>query len=156
MKIESSHIHIRGFYKKKKIAIIASFFNSDICELLVQGSIDMLKSVGYTDDDFVIFRVPGAFEIPLMAQSCLKSGRFFGVVSLGCVIRGETPHFDYVCKAVTEGLTRVALDHGYPVGFGLLTTENREQALARSQPGQPTNKGWETAATVLEMIELLF
>ena len=108
-------------------------------------------SAGVTYD---LHRVPGAFELPLAAQKCARSGKYSGLICLGAVIRGDTPHFDYVCQAATEGISRVALDEGVPVSFGVLTVDNIDQARTRSRPDE-YNKGREAAVTALAMFDLL-
>ena len=140
--------------KRFKIAIVASRFNPEVCNGLVEGAVCALKEAGFGEKDYTLFRVPGAFEIPLAAKKCIASRRYRGVVALGAVIRGETPHFEAICRAATDGLLRVMLDSGLPVGFGLVTANTLEQAQARSRP-DAYNKGREAAVTVLEMVDLL-
>jgi len=140
--------------KKPRIAIVVSRFNPEVCEGLLEGAVDALKEVGLAQADIDIFRVPGAFEIPLTLKKCAATKRYAGLIALGAVIRGDTPHFDYVCRAATDGIGSVALDSGLPTAFGLLTTDNLEQAKARSASND-FNKGRESAVTVLEMIDLL-
>jgi len=134
-----------------RIAVLASRFNPDLCERLVAGAehqLDQLKCA-----TVAVHWVPGAFEIPLAAQALLATERYDALVTLGVVIRGDTPHFDYVCRAVTDGVRDVNLRSGIPVAFGVLTTENREQALVRAaRPGEPgSNKGGEAACVAVEM-----
>ncbi len=140
--------------KKRRLALIVSRFNEAICEGLLRGAIKSLKEVGFGEKDFQVFRVPGAFEISLAAQAVARSKKFDGIICLGAVIRGETPHFEYVCQAVTEGVNRVMLDSRLPVAFGVLTTDNAKQASERSEDDE-FNKGREVALAVLEMIDLL-
>lgn len=139
---------------KLKIGIVTSRFNEEITEALEEGAIHFLDSL---QDEFEVdvwsVRVPGAVEIPLACQALLNRG-CQGVVALGAVIRGDTPHFDYVCSSVERGLTHLMLETGKPIGFGVLTTENWEQAKARAG-GQHGNKGTETAQCVVEMVGLL-
>lgn len=120
----------------------------------MKGAVAALKEAGLGEKNYSLFRVPGAFEIPLAAKKCAASKKYQGIVCLGAVIRGETPHFEAICRAATDGLLRVMLDSGLPVGFGLLTTNTPEQAQARSRPDE-YNKGREAALTVLEMIDFL-
>lgn len=136
--------------RKLKVAVVTARFNSEITEKLEEGAISYLESC----DDVEIFAalVPGAVELPLACQTFLDAG-CDGVVVLGAVIRGETSHYDYVCSSVTDGITRLMLDYKKPIGFGVLTTENEEQALARSG-GVHGNKGAEAAQVVMEMIGL--
>jgi 6,7-dimethyl-8-ribityllumazine synthase len=136
--------------KSLKIGIVTARFNHEITEKLEEGAISYLESC----EGVEIFAalVPGAVELPLACQAFLDAG-CDGVVCLGAVIRGETSHYDYVCKSVTDGVTRLMLDYKKPIGFGVLTTENEEQALARSG-GAHGNKGAEAAQVVVEMIGL--
>ena len=132
-----------------RFAIIASEYNSVIMDRLVGGAKRALKD----QKQVTLIRVPGAFEIPLACRQAALSKKYDGVVALGCVMRGETPHFEYISSAVSEGLQRVALDNGVPVGFGVLTVDTVEQAMERS--GESGNKGFEAAMAALEMINVL-
>ena len=133
-----------------RIAVVTARFNSEITQKLEEGAIAYLENC--PDVEIFSALVPGAVEIPLVAQSFLDAG-CDGVVALGVVIRGETSHYDYVCSSVTDGITRLMLDYKKPIGFGVLTTENEEQALARAG-GKHGNKGEEAAQVVMEMIGL--
>jgi 6,7-dimethyl-8-ribityllumazine synthase len=135
-----------------RIAIVAGRFNDHITVPLLDGALATLKKAGL--DDVPVHWVPGAFEIPLVAQRLAASGAFDAVVCLGAVIRGDTPHFDYVAGECAAGIMRVALDTGVPVVFGVLTTDDLDQALARCG-GEVGNKGEESAATAVEMVNLL-
>lgn len=134
-----------------RIAIVASRFNSFIVDQLVEGARDGLLRLGVQESGQELVWVPGAFELPLMADRLASSGRYHAVIALGAVIRGGTPHFDYVAGECASGLTRVGLDYGVPVIFGVLTTDNIEQALERAGTGEG-NKGFDSAMTALEMI----
>lgn len=134
-----------------RIAIAASRFNRFIVEQLVEGARDALGRRGV--EPFLVW-VPGAFELPLLADRLAASGRFDAVIALGAVIRGGTPHFEYVAGACANGLARVALDRGVPVSFGVLTTDDVEQALERAGTGEG-NKGFDAAVTALEMVATL-
>lgn len=136
--------------RKTRIAVVTARFNNEITEKLEEGAITYLESC----EDVEIFAalVPGAVELPLACQTFLEAG-CDGVVALGAVIRGETSHYDYVCNSVTDGITRLMLDYKKPIGFGVLTTENEEQALDRAG-GKHGNKGAEAAQVVMEMIGL--
>jgi 6,7-dimethyl-8-ribityllumazine synthase len=134
-----------------RIAIVASRFNGFIVEQLVEGARDALSRRGVEPS---LLWVPGAFELPLAADRLAASGRFDAVIALGAVIRGGTPHFEYVAGACANGLARVALDRGVPVSFGVLTTDDVEQALARAGTGEG-NKGFDAAVTALEMVATL-
>ena len=138
----------------QNIAIIVSRFNSFISERLVEGALDALTRHGVLDDDISLFRVPGAFEIPLMAQKLAGSKKFDAIICLGAVIRGATPHFDYVSAEVSKGVAGVSLDKGLPVIFGVLTTDNIEQAIERAGT-KAGNKGFDAALSAIEMVNLL-
>ncbi|MBH04565.1 MAG: 6,7-dimethyl-8-ribityllumazine synthase [Xanthomonadales bacterium] len=138
-----------------RIAIVATRWNDEIVDRLVDGAVDVLTDCGVEDDDITVFKVPGAFEIPLAVDRLAESGTYDGIVALGCVIRGDTPHFDFVAGECAKGLTAAMLEYGLPVGFGVITAENAEQADARAQPDEENNKGAESASAVVEMITLL-
>lgn len=133
-----------------RFAIIATEYNSVIVDGLIAGAERTLKNAGV---EATLLRVPGAFELPLAAKHAAMSKKFDGIVALGCVLRGETPHFDYVCSSVTYGLSRVALDSLVPIGFGVLTVNTVEQAMNRS--GESGNKGSEAAQAVIQMASLI-
>lgn len=137
----------------KKFAIVVSRFNDFITSKLLDGALDCLHRHGVKDDDLSLIRVPGAFEIPLTAQKLAQSGNYDGVICLGAVIRGATTHYDYVCSEVSKGIAKVSLDTNIPVGFGIVTTENIEQAIERAGT-KSGNKGYDTAMSVLEMADL--
>jgi 6,7-dimethyl-8-ribityllumazine synthase len=137
-----------------KIGIIVSRFNSFISEKLLEGAIDTLVRSGVDTGDIAVARVPGAFEIPLVAQKMAKSGRYDAVICLGVVIRGATPHFEYVAGEVAKGTAQVMLDAGIPVLFGVLTTESIEQAIERAGT-KAGNKGADVAMAAVEMINLV-
>ena len=138
----------------KKLGIVVSRFNSFISEKLLEGALDALTRSGVKDKDIDVARVPGAFEIPLVTQKMAKSGKYDAVICLGVVIRGGTPHFDYVAGEVAKGSAQVMLDTGVPVLFGVLTTETIEQAIERAG-SKAGNKGSEVAVAALEMANLL-
>ena len=144
--------HLQG--EGRKVAIVVARFNSFISENLLEGALDALVRSGVRDSDIDVARVPGAFEIPLAAQKMGGSGRYDAVICLGVVIRGATPHFDYVAGEVAKGTAQVMLDTGVPVLFGVLTTETIEQAIERAG-SKAGNKGSEVAVAALEMINLL-
>ena len=137
----------------KKFAIVLSRFNSIFTERLLEGAVDCLKRHGVNDSDITVARVPGAFEIPIICQKLAKTGRFDGIIALGAVIRGDTPHFDYVAAEVSKGIAAVSLSSNTPIAFGVLTTDTIEQAEARSG-SKGGNKGFDAAMTVLEMVSL--
>jgi 6,7-dimethyl-8-ribityllumazine synthase len=137
-----------------RFALVVSKYNDFVTDRLQAGALEALASAGVAADDLTVVRVPGAYEIPLAAQHAAESGRFDAIVCLGCVIRGETPHFDYICSAVAHGLTNAASATGIPMAFGVLTTNSVEEALARAGDG-PGNKGREAAAAAIEMAEVV-
>lgn len=137
-----------------RVGIVAGRFNDFIVEPLVEGAVALLGGQGAAAKDVRVWRVPGAFELPLAAQKLAVSGRFDAVIALGAVIRGDTPHFDYVAGECAAGLSRVALDTGVPVIFGVLTTDTERQARDRAG-GRLGNKGAEAALTAIDMVHLL-
>jgi len=137
-----------------RIGLVASRFNQFVVDQLVSGACDALTRQGVPDAGQTVIWVPGAFELPLVADQMARSAQFDAIIALGAVIRGGTPHFDYVAGECARGLSRVALDHGIPVSFGVLTTDNVEQALDRAGTGAG-NKGFDAAMTAIEMVETL-
>ncbi|HEV8295915.1 MAG TPA: 6,7-dimethyl-8-ribityllumazine synthase [Acidimicrobiales bacterium] len=137
-----------------RVAIVASRFNERVVRLLVDGAVDALARTGVADDDLDVTWVPGAFEIPLAAATVAAGGAVDVVVCVGAVIRGETPHFDYVASAVAQGVARAALDTGVPITFGVLTTDDAAQAEARAG-GKVGNKGADAALAAVEMVQVL-
>jgi len=137
-----------------RIGLVASRFNQFIVDQLVSGACDALSRHGISESSRTLVWVPGAFELPLLADRMARSGRFDAIIALGAVVRGGTPHFEYVAGECARGLSRVALDHGIPVSFGVLTTDDVEQALERAGTGAG-NKGFDAAMTALEMVETL-
>ena len=136
-----------------RFAVVVSRFNAEVTDGLLAGALSALDAAGVTADARTIVRVPGAFELPVTAQRLAESGRFDAVVCLGCLIKGDTMHFEYLAEAVSQGLARVALDSGVPVAFGVLTTLTDVQALERARPGD-ANKGAEVARAAIEMASL--
>jgi 6,7-dimethyl-8-ribityllumazine synthase len=137
-----------------RFALVVSKYNDFVTDRLQNGALEALRGAGVPDADITIVRVPGAFEIPIAAQHAAETGRFQAIVCLGCVIRGETPHFEYICSAVAHGLTASAAATGVPMAFGVLTTNSVEEALARAGDG-PDNKGREAALAALEMADVV-
>ncbi|WP_027339142.1 6,7-dimethyl-8-ribityllumazine synthase [Halonatronum saccharophilum] len=137
-----------------KFGIVLGRFNEFISSKLLSGAIDALKRHGVKEEDIEVAWVPGAFEIPLAAKKMASSGKYDGVICLGAVIRGATPHFDYVCAEVSKGVAKVSLDSELPVMFGVITTDNIEQAIERAGT-KAGNKGWEAAMGALEMANLM-
>lgn len=140
--------------KGMKVAIIATRFNDFIVDRLVGGAVDYLARHGASREDLTIIRLPGAFEMPIAAQKLAASGKYDGIVALGAVIRGATPHFDFVCNEATKGLAHVSLESGIPVGFGLLTCDTLDQAIERAG-SKGGNKGVEAASAMLETFRVL-
>ncbi len=137
-----------------RFAIIVSRFNDFIGERLLGGALDALKRNGADEQNVDIFKVPGAFEIPLIAKKAAESGKYDAVVCLGAVIRGGTPHFDYVAAEVSKGIASVAIEAGIPISFGVLTTDTLEQAIERAG-AKSGNKGWDAAFAAVEMANLI-
>lgn len=137
-----------------KIGIIAARFNDFIVGHLVDGAVDGLVRHGVKDENITLAKVPGAFEIPLIAKKMAESKKYDAVICVGAVIRGSTSHYDYVCNEVSKGIASVSLSSGIPVMFGVLTTENIEQAIERSG-SKAGNKGYECALGALEMLDLI-
>ncbi len=144
------NLEAKGF----RFGLIVSRFNSFICERLLEGAVDTLVRHGADQQQLTVVRVPGAFEIPLMAKKMAESGKYDAVICLGAVIRGGTPHFDYVCAEVSKGVASVSLDSGLPVAFGVLTTDSVEQAIERAGT-KAGNKGAEAAMSAIEMVNLM-
>lgn len=138
----------------KKFAIVAGRFNELITSKLLGGAVDCIKRHDGDVDDMDIAWVPGAFEIPLVAQKLAATKKYDGIITLGAVIRGSTPHFDYVSSEVAKGVAKVSLETGIPVSFGVLTVDSIEQAIERAGT-KAGNKGWEAAMSTIEMTTLL-
>jgi len=136
-----------------RFGLIVSRFNDFISSKLVEGAVDALKRHGATEEQLLLVKVPGAFEIPLAAKKLAESGKVDAVICLGAVIRGSTPHFDYVAAEVSKGIALVSLDTKVPVAFGVLTTDNLEQAIERAGT-KSGNKGWDAALAAMEMVNL--
>ncbi|HEX7021088.1 MAG TPA: 6,7-dimethyl-8-ribityllumazine synthase [Gemmatimonadaceae bacterium] len=137
----------------RRLAVVASRFNQDITERLVDGALDALVRHGAAADDVDVVWVPGAWELPAAVRRLLTTERYDAIVALGAVIRGDTPHFDYVAGEASRGLAQASAEFDVPIGFGLLTCDSREQADARAG-GEHGNKGWDAALAALEMADL--
>ncbi|MEK8127455.1 6,7-dimethyl-8-ribityllumazine synthase [Paenibacillus filicis] len=148
-KVYEGHLVSKGL----KYGIVAGRFNEFITGKLVSGALDALKRHGVEESEIDLAWVPGAFEIPLIAQKLAESGRYDAVITLGAVIRGSTPHFDYVCNEAAKGVAAIGLKTGVPTIFGVLTTDSIEQAVERAGT-KAGNKGWEAAVTAIEMANL--
>lgn len=139
--------------KDKKFGLVVSRFNDFISARLTEGALDALKRSGADEQDITVVRVPGAFEIPLAAKKLAKSGKFDAVICLGAVIRGATPHFEYISAEVTKGIAQVMLETELPISFGVLTADTIEQAIERAGT-KSGNKGWDAAVSAIEMTNL--
>jgi len=138
----------------KKFALIVSRFNDFITDRLVSGALDALTRSGAKDADIDIAKVPGAFEIPLLAKKLAEKGKYDAVICLGAVIRGSTSHYDYVCAEASKGIASASMDTGVPIIFGIVTTDTIEQAIERAGT-KAGNKGWSAAMSAIEMANLI-
>ena len=136
-----------------RVAVIASRFNDEIVSGLIDGAVSCLTRHGADDDSIALFRVPGAFEIPTLAARLVDGRQYDAIVTLGCLLRGDTPHFDFISAQVTNDLSRVATETRFPIAFGVITCNTYEQAVERSSQGTG-NKGWEAALAAIEMANL--
>jgi 6,7-dimethyl-8-ribityllumazine synthase len=136
-----------------RFAIVASRWNDFISSRLVDGALNAFESLGVAEQDVEIYKVPGAFEIPLLAQTLAASGKFAAIVCAGTIIRGQTPHFEYISGEVARGIGQAALQTGVPIVFGVITTDNKDQAIARAGVKQG-NKGFEAATVAVELANL--
>jgi len=150
MKIYEGKLQAKGF----KIGIVLSRFNGFLTGELLNGALDALKKLGADEADIAIYKVPGSFEVPLVAKKLARAGKVDGIVCLGALIRGDTPHFDYLSAEVTKGLAQIALEEGVPVSFGILTVETIEQGIERSGT-KSGNKGWDAAFSLVETMNLI-
>lgn len=150
MDIIEGDLQVRG----ARFALVASRWNGFIVDSLVQGARDCLRRHGAEDDDITLVNVPGSFELPLVLDRLASDGNYDALIALGAVIRGGTPHFDYVAGECAKGVAQVALDRGIPMAFGVLTTDSIEQAVERAGT-KAGNKGVEAAMSVIEMVNLL-
>src|SRR4051794_13695477 len=137
-----------------RFAVVVSRFNEEVTGGLLEGALDTLEQAEVSSDDITVVRVPGAFEIPLAAMRLAETGQFDAVVTIGCLIKGDTMHFEYIASACSQGIVQASTATGVPIAFGVLTTLTEEQAIARSEPG-PENKGREAALAAIEMATLL-
>ena len=148
MRAHDVRLQAAGF----RFAVVASRFNEQITDELLEGALQCLKSHEAEEDLIDVFRVPGAFEIPMTVARVAATGRFDAIITIGALVRGETAHFDHISSQVTHAISAVAVDLGVPVSFGVITCETMEQAFARSSTG--ANKGWEAALAAIEMVNL--
>ncbi len=149
MKTYQGKLQAKGF----RIAIVLSKFNSFLSDRLLDGAVDALEKVGAAQDDIIVFKVPGAFEVPFVAKKIARNKAADGILCLGALVRGETPHFDFLSAEVTKGLAQISLDDGLPVSFGILTVDNIEQGIERSGT-KAGNKGYDAAMSLVEMLNL--
>lgn len=140
--------------RDERFCVVAARFNESIVDRLIHGAIDALTRHGANESKIQLIRVPGAYELPLAVQRAAKARQYDGIVALATVIRGATPHFDYVCSECASGLARVSLEQDIPIGFGLLTCDTIEQAIERSGT-KAGNKGFDAALATIEMVSLL-
>ncbi|HPB58946.1 MAG TPA: 6,7-dimethyl-8-ribityllumazine synthase [Candidatus Saccharicenans sp.] len=150
MKVYEGKLQAQGY----KIAIILSRFNQFISGHLLDGALEALGKLGVEEDNIEVYKVPGAFEVPLIAKKLAAKKQVDGLICLGALIRGDTPHFDYLSSEVTKGLSQVAIEDGLPISFGILTVETVEQAIERAGT-KAGNKGYEAALALIETINLL-
>ncbi len=137
-----------------KIGIVLSRFNQFISERLLEGALDALQKIGAEDKDISIYKVPGSFEIPVMAKKLARSGKVDGILCLGALIRGDTPHFDFLSAEVTKGLAQIAMEDALPVSYGILTVDTIEQGIERAGT-KAGNKGYDAAFALVEMLTLM-
>jgi 6,7-dimethyl-8-ribityllumazine synthase len=136
-----------------RFAIVASRFNEIITRRLIDGALDCLQRHGAAEHQCEVYYCPGSFELPLVAKKTMQTGKYDAVICLGAVIRGDTPHFDYIAAEVTKGIASLSLENSFPVIYGVLTTDSTEQALERAGL-KMGNKGWEAAQTAIELVNL--
>jgi len=142
-------------WEKKRIAIVAARWNSFVTDSMLEGAVAALRGKGIPEENILTYRCPGAYELPLACKLCIEKLNADGVVAIGAVIKGGTPHFHYVCDAVNRGITDLNIRYGIPVSFGVLTTDNVEQAMERASI-EKGNKGAEAALAVCDMLEMEF
>jgi len=140
--------------KGLKLGIVVSRFNQFISERLLEGALDALSKLGAADTDIAVYKVPGSFEVPLLVKKLAKSKKVDGIICLGALIRGDTPHFDFLSAEVTKGIAQIAIDEGIPCSFGILTVETVEQGIERAGT-KAGNKGWDAALSVVETLNLI-
>jgi len=150
MKTYAGKLNAKGF----RVGLVVGRFNAFLTDKLLDGALDALKRLGAEEADLTIYRVPGSFEIPFVAKKLAASGKVDGVIGLGALVRGDTPHFDFLGAEVTKGLAQTALEEGVPVAFGIITVETVEQGIERSGT-KSGNKGWDAAMSLVEVLNLL-
>jgi len=150
MKTYQGKLQAKGF----RIGIVVSRFNQFLSERLLEGALDALHKLGAEDIDISVYKVPGSFEVPLLAKKLAKTKKLDGVVCLGVLIRGDTPHFDFLSAEVTKGLAQISIEEEWPVAFGILTVDTIEQGIERSGT-KAGNKGWDAVLSLVETLNLL-
>lgn len=150
MKIHEGKLQAKGL----KIGIVVSRFNSFLTDKLLDGALDALRKLGAEEADITVCKVPGSFEAPLVVKKLAASGRVDGLVCLGALIRGETPHFDFLAAEVTKGLSQISMETGVPVTMGVLTVDSIEQGIERSGT-KAGNKGWDAVSSLVELLTLI-
>jgi 6,7-dimethyl-8-ribityllumazine synthase len=150
MKTYQGKLQAKGF----KIGIVVSRFNSFISERLLEGALEALEKMGALDADLTVYKVPGSFEVPLIAKKIAKAKKADVVLCIGALIRGDTPHFDFLSAEVTKGLAQIAMEHGVPVAFGILTVDTVEQGIERAGT-KAGNKGYDAAFSLVETLNLI-
>jgi 6,7-dimethyl-8-ribityllumazine synthase len=150
MKTYEGKLQAKGF----KVGLVVSRFNDFITSKLLDGALDALKKLGAEDTDIVIYKVPGSFEVPFVAKKLALSKKVDGIVCLGALIRGDTPHFDFLSAEVTKGLAQISLENGIPLAFGILTVETIEQGIERAGT-KSGNKGWDAVFSLIETLNLM-
>ncbi len=150
MEIHQGKLQAKGL----KIGIIVSRYNQFISDRLLEGALDALHKLGAEEDDISVYKVPGSFEVPLTARKLAKAKKVDGIICLGALIRGDTPHFDFLSAEVTKGLAQISMEEGLPLSFGILTVETIEQGIERAGT-KAGNKGYDAAFSVVEMINLI-
>jgi 6,7-dimethyl-8-ribityllumazine synthase len=150
MKIHQGKLQAKGF----RIAIVVSRFNSFISERLLEGALEALQKTGAQEADLTVYKVPGSFEIPIVAKKIAKSKTADGILCVGALIRGDTPHFDYLSAEVTKGLAQIAMEDGVPVSFGILTVDTVEQGIERAGT-KSGNKGYDAAFSLVETLSVI-
>ena len=149
METYQGKLQAKGF----KFGIVLSRFNSFISERLLEGALDALSRLGAVDTDISVYKVPGSFEIPVVVNKLARAKKVDGIICLGALIRGDTPHFDYLSAEVTKGIAQITIDQGIPCAFGILTVDTIEQGIERAG-AKSGNKGWDAAFSVVEMLNL--
>lgn len=150
MKTYQGKLQAKGF----KIGIVVSRFNSFISERLLEGALEALEKMGAQDADLTVYKVPGSFEVPLVAKKIARAGKADGILCIGTLIRGDTPHFDFLGAEVTKGLAQIAMEDGIPIAFGILTVDTVEQGIERAGT-KAGNKGYDSAFSLVETLNLL-